>query len=250
MSALNELLLRRACRLARLSDEDKDAIRALPIEEADVGARQDLARTHEKPSRSILIASGLAATYKDTLDGKRQIHAFHQEGDMPDLHSLHLTTLDITLSTLTPCKIGFMRHDHLRALCEKHPRITAGLWRSTLIDASIHREWITNLGQRQAPARMAHLFCEVIVRMEVAGLAETGHARACRFPVTQTVLAEALGMSIVHVNRTLQELRDANLLSFDNGRLEIFDWRKLVRVAGFDATYLHLDDEDAKRYAA
>jgi transcription initiation factor IIE alpha subunit len=86
--------------------------------------------------------------------------------------------------------------------------------------------------------------------MEVAGLTETGTDKVCRFPVTQTVMAEAVGLSIVHVNRTLQELRDANLLTFENGRLEILDWKKLVRLAGFDPTYLHLDDESAARYAA
>jgi CRP-like cAMP-binding protein len=109
---------------------------------------------------------------------------------------------------------------------------------------------MTNLGQRKASARMAHLFCEEFVRSELAGLREPGKHKACPFPVTQTTLGEALGLSVVHTNRTLQELRDADLLSFDHGRLEIHDWDGLVGLSGFDPTYLHLDDEGAQRYAA
>jgi CRP-like cAMP-binding protein len=169
---------------------------------------------------------------------------------MPDLYSLHLTTLDATLSTVTACKVGFLRHDHLRSLCESHLRVAAALWRSTLIDASIAREWVTNLGQRKALARMAHLFCEEYIRSDVAGLREHGGAKACPLPITQSDLGDALGLSTVHTNRTLQELREASLVSFDHSRLEVLNWRKLVAVAGFDPTYLHLDDEVAARYAA
>jgi CRP-like cAMP-binding protein len=112
------------------------------------------------------------------------------------------------------------------------------------------REWITNLGQRQAPARMAHLFCEEFVRSDVAGLSEAGEVKACPFPITQVMLGKALGLSNVHVNRTLQELREARLISFEQGRLQILDWKKLAETAGFDPTYLHLDDEVAERYRA
>jgi CRP-like cAMP-binding protein len=250
MSQAHEVMLNRVSRLGKLFDEDRDAIRALPIEEADLGAQENIAREHDKPSHSLLVVSGFAATFKETVEGKRQIHYFHRAGDMPDLYSLHLTTLDASLGTVTPCQVGFLRHDHLRRLCEKHHRIAAALWRSTLIDASIAREWITNLGQRQAPARMAHLFCEEFVRSDAAGLSEPGEHRACLFPITQSMLGEAVGLSNVHVNRTLQELRERELIRFEHGRLEILNWGRLVEFAGFDPTYLHLDDEVAQRYAA
>jgi len=250
MSQSHDVMLQRLSRLGNLSEDDRKAIASLPIEQADLRADQDVARVNERPSRSILITSGMAATYKDTLDGKRQIHSFHRAGDMPDLQSLHLKTLDAALETVTPCRVGFLRHDHLRLLCEKHPRVAAALWRSTLIDASIHREWMTNVGQRKAPARMAHLFCEQFIRSAVAGLSEPGERKVCAFPVTQPMLGEALGLSNVHINRTLQYLRDAALISFDHGRLEILDWKMLVDIAGFDPTYLHLDDEVGSRYAA
>jgi CRP-like cAMP-binding protein len=250
MSQSHKIMLQRLSRLGKLSEEDRDAIRSFPIQQADLRANQDIARVNDQPSRSVLITSGMAVTFKETLDGKRQVHSFHRAGDMPDLQSLHLTTLDASLGTVTPCQVGFLRHDHLRLLCDNHPRVTAALWRSTLIDASIHREWMTNVGQRKGPARMAHLFCEEFVRSEVAGLSEPGDNKVCPFPVTQSMLGEALGQSTVHVNRTLQELRDTGLIAFHDGRLEILDWTKLVHLAGFDTTYLHLDDEHAERYAA
>jgi CRP-like cAMP-binding protein len=109
---------------------------------------------------------------------------------------------------------------------------------------------MTNVGQRKGPARMAHLFCEEFVRSEVAGLSEPGKHKACPFPVTQSMLGEALGQSTVHVNRTLQELRDLGLIAFHGGRLEILDWTKLVQLAGFNTIYLHLDDEATERHAA
>jgi CRP-like cAMP-binding protein len=250
MSQSHEILLHRLSRLGKMSEEDRNAILSCPIQQANIRANQDIARVNDQPSRSVLITSGMAVTFKETLDGKRQVHSFHRAGDMPDLQSLHLTTLDSSLSTVSPCEVGFLRHDHLRLLCEKHPRIAAALWRSTLIDASIHREWMTNVGQRRGTARMAHLFCEEFVRSEVAGLSEPGKHKACPFPVTQTMLGEALGLSTVHVNRTLQELRETALISFDHGRLHILNWNGLVDVAGFDATYLHLDDEATERHAA
>jgi CRP-like cAMP-binding protein len=250
MSQPHEILVQRVARLGKLSEEDLEAVRSLPIEQADLSANLDIARLGDKPSHSVLVVSGFAATSKYTLQGMRQIHYFHRPGDMPDLYSLHLTTLDATLSTVTACTVGFLRHDNLRLLCERHPRVGTALWRSTLIDASIAREWVTNLGQRKALARMAHLFCEEYVRSDVAGLRERGGAKACPLPITQAELGEALGLSTVHTNRTLQELREADLVSFDHKRLEILNWEKLVQVAGFDPTYLHLDDEVAARYAA
>jgi CRP-like cAMP-binding protein len=250
MTQSHEILLDRVSRLGKLSDNDREAIRSFPIEQADLPANYEIGRMGDKPSHSVLIVSGFAATSKYTLQGMRQIHYFHRAGDMPDLYSLHLTTLDATLSTVIASKVGYLRHDHLRSLCESHPRVGAALWRSTLIDASIAREWVTNLGQRKALARMAHLFCEEYVRSEVAGLREPGGAKACPLPLSQAELGEALGLSTVHTNRTLQELREANLVRFDQHRLEILSWEKLVGVAGFDPTYLHLDDEVAARYAA
>lgn len=246
--ALSQLLLQRLERLGPLGDEDRAVLRSLPIERSEFPAHHDIARMNDRPGRSVLVASGIAASYKDTLRGQRQIHAFYRAGDLPDVHSLHLTTLDSSLQAISRCEVGLIRHDHLRQICANHPRITAALWRSTLIDASIYKEWMTNVGQRVGTARLAHLFCEEYVRSELAGLSEPGPHHICPLPMTQTVLGEALGLSAVHLNRSLQAIRRSGYITLEQGRLVILDWPALVELAGFDTTYLHLDDDVADRY--
>jgi CRP-like cAMP-binding protein len=197
-------------------------------------------REGDRPSRSCLVLDGFAATYKMTGDGKRQIMAFHSPGDIPDLQSLQLKVLDSSLGTLTACKVGFIQHEVLRDLCRRYPRINDALWRETLINAAIFREWMTNIGRRDAYNRIAHLFCEWIVRLRAVGLVRD---RVCDFPMTQNELADATGISTVHVNRVLQELRGNGLITLKAGTLTILDWEQLKQAGDFDAAYLHLDRE-------
>src|SRR3712207_737038 len=159
---------------------------------------QDIVREGDRPSRSFVLLEGCTATYKMTGDGKRQIHAFQIAGDIPDLQSLHLTVLDNSIVTLTPCRVGFIQHEVLRDLCRKQPRIMEAFWRQTLIDGAIFREWMTNIGRREAYNRLAHLLCEWVVRQQAVGLAED---HTCDLPMTRTELADATGISTVHVNR-------------------------------------------------
>jgi CRP-like cAMP-binding protein len=197
-------------------------------------------REGDRPSRSCLVLDGFAATYKMTGDGKRQIMAFHSPGDIPDLQSLQLKVLDSSLGTLTACKVGFIQHEVLRDLCRRYPRINDALWRETLINAAIFRRWMTNIGRRDAYNRIAHLFCEWIVRLRAVGLVRD---RVCDFPMTQNELADATGISTVHVNRVLQELRGNGLITLKAGTLTILDWEQLKQAGDFDAAYLHLDRE-------
>jgi CRP-like cAMP-binding protein len=197
-------------------------------------------REGDRPSRSCLLLDGFAATYKMTGDGKRQIMAFHVPGDIPDLQSLQLRVLDNSVATLTACKVGFIQHEVLHDLCRRHPRINDALWRETLINAAIFREWMTNIGRRDAYNRIAHLFCEWIVRLRAVGLVRD---RVCDFPMTQNELADATGVSTVHVNRVLQELRGNGLITLKAGTLTILDWEQLKQAGDFDAAYLHLDRE-------
>ena len=139
-----------------------------------------------------------------TAEGKRQILSFHISGDIPDLQSLHLSVMDHSLGTLIPCKLAFIQHDDLRSLMRNHPRLGDLFWRDTLIDAAVFRQWVVNVGRRQALARMAHLLCELLVRLRAVELVED---HAFDLPVTQAELADALGISNVHVNRVLQDLR-------------------------------------------
>ncbi|MFC1459521.1 Crp/Fnr family transcriptional regulator [Microvirga arabica] len=195
-----------------------------------------------KRSRSCLLLSGFACTYKLTAGGKRQIVSFNIPGDIPDLQSLHLKTLDNSVATMSQCRVGFVTHEDLRNLCTRHPRIAEAFWRETLIDAAIFREWVMNVGQREGTSRMAHVLCELMVRLKAVGLVED---HACDLPITQSEFADALGFTTVHVNRVLQQMRTEGLIFTQGTRLTIPDWEKLKQVGEFDPTYLHLENGQA-----
>jgi len=188
----------------RLSEQETAAIRELPVREADIRADQDIVREGDSPSRMFFIAEGITCTYKIVKESKRQIVGFHLPGDAPDLQSVHLKKLDIGITTMTPCKIGFVPHHAILDVCERFPRVTTAFWRHTLIDAAIFREWVANLGQRSAPTRIAHLLCEFFERCKAVGLVRND---TIDFPITQAEIGDAMGMSGVHVNRSLKELR-------------------------------------------
>ncbi|PVE25301.1 Crp/Fnr family transcriptional regulator [Microvirga sp. KLBC 81] len=201
---------------------------------------QDIVREGDHPSRSFTILSGFTCTYKMTGDGQRQIVAFCIPGDVPDVQSLHLKVLDISVATLTPCSVGFITHEDLWDLCMRYPRIAAAFWRETLVEGAIFREWVLNVGRREAYPRMAHVLCELLVRLRAVGLVED---HACNLPITQGEFADALGVSTVHVNRVLQELRADGLIELKGDRLKVPDWEKLKQAGDFDPTYLHLVQE-------
>jgi CRP-like cAMP-binding protein len=205
-------------------------------------ADQDVVREGDRPSRCFAILEGFACSFKHTGKGRRQIMGFFIPGDIPDLQSLHLKTLDHTLGTITPCTVGFIPHEAVRDLCSRFPRITSALWRNTLVDGAVFREWVVNNGRRDARSRMAHLLCEMLSRLRAVGLAED---HSCELPITQGEFADATGISNVHVNRVLQELRSEGLIILTGKILKIPDWEKLKEVGDFDPTYLHLEDERA-----
>ncbi len=240
--SLENPLIRKLDSVFTLTDDERQALKNLPMQRAVIKEGQDIVREGDSPSRSCLLLSGFACTYKVTGQGKRQIMAFNIAGDIPDLQSLHLEVLDNSLLTLTPCRVGFITHEALRDICERYPRITAAFWRETLIDAAVFREWVMNVGRREAYNRMAHVFCELMVRMRAVGLAE-GHS--CNMPITQAEFADAIGVSTVHVNRVLQEMRADGLIELSGDRLTIPNWEKLKQVGDFDPTYLHLKQEQA-----
>lgn len=220
-----------------LSDWEREAILALPVQERQIGARQDIVREGDRPTRSFAILDGVACAFKITGEAKRQILAFHIVGDIPDMQSLHLQKLDMSIGTISPCKVGFIQHEALEELCSRHPRLTHALWRETLVAASIHREWVTNVGRREAYSRASHVLCEFIVRLRVMGLARD---YSCEMPMTQEDLADSMGLSIVHVNRVLQELRRRELIELRQGILTVLDWQGLKETGDFDPAYLHL----------
>ena len=187
---------------------------------------------------STLLVDGFLCRYKDLSGGQRQITEIHTPGDFADLHSFTLKYLDHNVMALTPSRVVQVPHDKLAAITENHPHLARLLWFMTNLDAAIHREWEVSLGRRSAIERTAHLFCELQVRLGVVGLAS---ARDYALPITQSELAECLGLTSVHVNRVLRELRERELVEFRSGRVMIADLAGLKRVAEFDPAYLYLD---------
>lgn len=225
-------------RALSLNGNEREALIRLPLKAATIRADQDVVREGDHSMRCLALTKGLLATSKTGTSGKRQIMAFHIPGDMPDLQGLHLETLDSDIRTLSECEVVFIEHAAIHRLCNDSPRIAAALWKMTLVDASIFREWVVNVGQRTGPSRLAHVFCEMMLRMETAKLSAIDGS--CGLALTQSQLGEATGLSTVHINRSMQTLRTRGLLSFDGHHLTIHDWDGLAELADFRADYLHL----------
>jgi CRP-like cAMP-binding protein len=226
--------------ITQLSKKEKQALLDLQMRVQDIRADQDLVREGDRPSQCCLIVEGFACRYKFTDTGKRQIFAFHTPGDVPDLQSLHLRTMDHSLGTLTPSTVAFVPREALLALTRQHPRLSDILWRDTLIDAAIFREWMLGIGRRSAKTRIAHLFCEMFCRLKAVGLEKNG---TVPLPLTQNEVGDALGLSTVHINRTLQDLRAEKLVEWERDVLTVLDWERLKQTGEFDPLYLHQDQE-------
>ena len=222
---------------AVLSGEDKAALAGLPFEVRNLPANRTFVKENERPGQSCVVLDGFVFRYKLVRDGGRQISALHVPGDLPDFQSLHLRTMDHALSTFTEARVAFIPHSALIAVMHARPTLADACWRATLADAALFREGLTGVGRRSAKARMAHLLCELFVRLRSVGLAEPD---AFELPLTQTVLADALGLSSVHVNRVLQEIRGDGLIRSEGRTVRILDWEGLRAAGEFDPAYLHL----------
>ena len=222
----------------RLSAEEEDALRQAAGPAREVPRGKTVIRAGEDIEESTLLVDGLMCRYKDLRDGSRQISELHVGGDFVDLHSFTLKRLEHSILTLTRCLIVPFPHEKLKAITEQLPHLTRVLWFSTSMDAAIHRAWMLSLGRRDALARVAHLFCELHVRLGIIG--ETD-GLSYRLDITQLDLAECLGLTSVHVNRTLKALREQDLVEFRGGTVAIRDLEGLQRIAEFDPDYLFLE---------
>lgn len=220
-----------------LTDEDRQAVAALPAVPRRFMSGEDLVVEGDAPSQCRVLLSGQAFRHRTLPDGRRQIMSFHIPGDICDIEGLMLT-MDHSITALSSCEVAFIPHPALDALIDAHPRVLRALWRTNLVEGAIFREWMVGMGRRSAKARIAHLFCEVFMRMRTAGLVEKNR---CRFPVTQTHLSDALGLSVVHTNRVLQDLRAEGLIVFRSGELVVLNWTGLKAAGEFDPNYLHID---------
>lgn len=221
-----------------MSDEDKSAVLALPYIERTLDPDQYIVWDGDRPANSCMIVSGFAFRHKLVKDGSRQIYSIHMKGDLVDLQNALLRTADHNVETMTRCLVLMIPIDAVWALAAAQPTVGMAMWHETLIDASIFREWITNVGRRDAKARIAHILCEFAIRMEKAGLGERGEVA---LPMTQEQLADSVSLTPIHVNRTLKSLEEEGLIARQKRAVLIPDWRKLAVVGDFDARYLHLN---------
>ena len=220
-----------------LSEEERAVLEGAIADVREIGPDQDLVREGSRPTASTLLLEGFTIRYHDFASGKRQISAVHITGDFLDLHSFLIRKMDHNVATLSPCRVAMVPHARLREITERYPHLTRILWLSTLIDAAIHREWVVSMGRRSALARLAHLACELYVRLQQVG---GNDGPSFQFPVTQVELGDILGLSVVHVNRSLQDLRASGAISWHDEQVRVLDWDRLKQIAEFDDDYLHL----------
>jgi CRP-like cAMP-binding protein len=222
----------------KLSEAEAASLEAAVGRTAEFRAKQIIVRQQVPLSQCTLLLEGFVERYKDTPEGRRQILAIHVPGDFVDLHSYPLKRLEHSVAALTAVKVALFPHPAIRALTEQSATLTELLWRSTLIDAAINREWIVSIGARSASVRLAHLFCEMYTRLERVGLTD---GLRFAFPLTQIDLADATGLTPVHANRMLRQLREQGLVEFRAGTAAILDWPGLRSFAEFDPGYLFLE---------
>ncbi len=220
-----------------ISSDEIAALDGLIVKTQDVAAGSAMIRQGDRPKTSILMLQGFSARAHYLANGKRMISALHVPGDYVDLHSLLLDQLDHDVVALTDCRIALTSHVDLKRITEKMPHLGRLLWLSTTIDAALHRAWIVALGRMSPLSHLAHFLCEIYMRLGVVNLTQEF---SYRLPITQIDLADMLGLSVVHVNRTLQELRSTGLVSWNGQAVVIHDWDGLRAIAQFDASYLQL----------
>lgn len=221
-----------------ISAEEERAIRDMISEVREFPADRVVIRRGEELRESLLLLDGWVARTKDLHDGGRQISELQFAGDFTDMHGFTLKQLEHNIATLTPSRFGIAPHDRIRATLDRFPHLARVYWTMTNIDAAIHREWTVSLGRRSAMSRMAHLFCEILERLKVVQMT---NGNAYDFPMTQQELGECLGLTSVHINRTLQSLRKLGMITVEGRRVEILDLPGLQSLADFNPDYLYLE---------
>ena len=225
-----------------LSQPEQDAILSLRGRPMQAGANVDIVSPGEITGHACLVVDGLVGRFGQLVDGRRQITAFHVAGDMCDLHSVVFPKVGWLLQALTTTTMLEVSHAELRSLAKQFPAIAEAFWRDCVVDASILSQWVVTVGRRDARTRLAHVLCEMAVRMEQAGL---GSRAVYELHVTQTQLADALELTSVHVNRVMQSLRRDKLVATLNREIRILDWNRLAVLGEFDEGYLEAGRQES-----
>src|SRR5262245_26848875 len=217
-------------------DTEVDAVLNRLKVRAGIRRGEDIIAPGRSPRHSTLLIEGNACLYERLPDGNRQIYAFQYPGDFCDLHRhvLPETNSEVAVAAITDCSIAVIEHKDLEQLIAQYPSLGLALWRATMLEASIFRKRLLNVGRQPALQRVAHLLCEQLARREAIGI------NGATIPLTQMDLADAAGLSIVHVNRTFQELRKLNILSKEGRIIKVVDRERLAGLAGFDGNYLNM----------
>ncbi len=237
MDSVHDVLIHKLTEHSRIDPEDETAVRSLAVRMRELQPDEDLLAEDSKSDTVALVIDGLIARYHTRSNGKRQYLSFHMSGDLPDAQALFLEQRDHALCSIGRARVGLIGREELLELIKARPSVGFAVWRGTLIDGAIVRAAIANLGARPGRTRMAHLFCELYYRARSAGIARQG---SCRLPLNQSQLGDALAMSLVTVNRTLQTLRRTGAMQFRNGQITIHDWSRLAEIANFDPSYLRI----------
>jgi CRP-like cAMP-binding protein len=226
-----------------LSEADLAAVYALPFTVRKLEPNQYLVWDGDKPQNTCLLMSGYAYRHKHAGNGGRQILSIHMKGDILDLQNSLLGIADHNVQMLTTGAVAMIPIEQMREIAFKYPTVGMAMWYETLVEGSIFREWVLNLGRRDARTRIAHLLCEFGLRLQVA---ELGQQSAYELPITQEQLADAVALTPVHVNRTLKKLQEDGLISRTKRVISIVDWKELVKQGDFQPRYLHLDSPNGK----
>jgi CRP-like cAMP-binding protein len=229
-------LFKRWSRRLALSNDDQAAVLNLTWVRKQFQRDTYLAREGEPTSVCTLLLHGFAYRQKILSDGSRQIISFHIPGEFLDIQNSLLEVADHNVQALTRCLVAIIPKEALLAVMGARPAVRQAIWLDSLLDSSVFREWVVNVGRRDAKQRIAHLLCELSLRLKGAGL---GDGPMFDFPLTQEQIADATGLTAVHTNRTLQALRKSGLISLTASKLTILDWDALAEVGDFSERYLH-----------
>jgi CRP-like cAMP-binding protein len=221
----------------RLSDEDRNAVLELPYKERTLSAGQFIVWEGDKPQNSCVLNSGFAYRHKSAGNGGRQIMSIHVKGDIVDLQNSLLGVADHNVQMLTDGQLALVPVEAMREIAFSRPAVGMAMWYETLVEGSIFREWVLNIGRRDAKTRIAHLLCEFALRLEIA---ELGKSNQYTLPITQDQLADAVALTPVHVNRMLMELEADGLINRTRREITIGDWPELAKAGDFQSRYLHL----------
>ncbi len=225
-----------------LSEIEREAVLGLPATRRTLAAHQYLVWDGDRPQQTCLLLSGFAVRHKVAGNGGRQILSIHMKGDILDLQNSLLGVADHNVQMLTSGDIALIRVDAMREIAFSHPNVGLAMWYETLVEGSIFREWLVNIGRRDARTRIAHILCEIALRMQVAGLAQ--HT-SYELPITQEQLADSVALTSVHVNRTLMKLEAEGLITRTKREITVIDWDRLAAAADFQPRYLHLTGQAA-----